>query len=730
MRLVAAAALVYLLVPGHPLAWLTGVPLGPLSLSCVVLVTLLVFAFWPTPPRAIPPLPGLGEGARGRGLLALALLATLIAAKLTLSWLAPAYGLPGWYYANGRFQGPPERSTAFRGPLATRRDQAIRFGADEFPVYFLNDSQRFNFFGPEAERRRNLPFSIRWQGFLYVPSDDDYSFWLTASGPATLALDGEQIAAVDAEGRDSAGATLPLRAGSHAVEIAYARRPPRSGDLKVEWEVDGRRQALGLPYLLAEPIDREGWQRDRVVGLAGLVVDGVFLASLGSAGIALVVARLWLALRRPDRRWPLVERSSLAAFLLLVFAHASLPQLGRVDKMVLLGGGQDWLTHETLARDILLNGPLMTLGKPLGEGRAFYAQPFYPYALAAMHWLVGEDQFGPTVLQLFGLGLAGVLLYFIAKRLFGTPAAVGTLLVFIGLRAWQLDWVARRLLSEGVYFVVLPAALLCLLRYLDGWRRADLLLAALFLGLSVVTRGPTLLYLPLVGVLVWMIMRREGATKRRALAAVGALLAVSLAIIGLVPLRNLVVAGQPALVASSGGVKLEKLHRPTPKVHLAEASGRWYAPFVRDVPTREVLEFMLQDPLGYAASYVPLAFYTLGYGAAIDESNVVVWPDLVLLNLLYVGTLVCSRRARSARASLLHAFIAVHFLTIVVFAPYDYDNRLVLPMYLPMAVFAGFALSSLAIRLAALRRRPGAVIGAASLGLAAEPAKRAREAHG
>ncbi|HYU17858.1 MAG TPA: glycosyltransferase family 39 protein [Chloroflexota bacterium] len=729
MRLVAAAALVYLLVPGHPLAWLTGVPLGPLSLSCVVLVSLLVFAFWPTPPRAIPPLPGLGEGARGRGLLALALLATLIAAKLTLSWLAPAYGLPGWYYANGRFQGPPERSTAFRGPLATRRDQAIRFGADEFPVYFLNDSQRFNFFGPEAERRRNLPFSIRWQGFLYVPSDDDYSFWLTASGPATLALDGEQIAAVDAEGRDSAGATLPLRAGSHAVEIAYARRPPRSGDLKVEWEVDGRRQALGLPYLLAEPIDREGWQRDRVVGLAGLVVDGVFLASLGSAGIALVVARLSLALRRPDRRWPLVERPILAAFLLLVFAHASLPQLGRVDKMVLLGGGQDWLTHETLARDILLNGPLMTLGKPLGEGRAFYAQPFYPYALAAMHWLVGEDQFGPTVLQLLGLGLAGVLLYFIAKRLFGTPAAVGTLLVFIGLRAWQLDWVARRLLSEGVYFVVLPAALLCLLRYLDGWRRADLLLAALFLGLSVVTRGPTLLYLPLVGVLVWMIMRREGATKRRALAAVGALLAVSLAIVGLVPLRNLVVAGQPALVASSGGVNLEKLHRPTPKVHLAEASGRWYAPFVRDVPTREVLEFMLQDPLGYAASYVPLAFYTLGYGAAIDESNVVVWPDLVLLNLLYVGTLVCSRRARTARTGLLHAFIAVHFITMVVFAPYDYDNRLVLPMYLPMAVFAGFAVSSFVIRLAGLRRRPE-VIGAASLGLVAEPTKRAREAHG
>jgi len=70
--------------------------------------------------------------------------------------------------------------------------------------------------------------------------------------------------------------------------------------------------------------------------------------------------------------------------------------------MTLLGGGQDWLTHESFARDILLNGPLMTLGKPLGEGRTFYAQPFYPYALAAMHWLTGEDQFGVVVVQLSG----------------------------------------------------------------------------------------------------------------------------------------------------------------------------------------------------------------------------------------------------------------------------------------------------------------------------------------
>ena len=115
----------------------------------------------------------------------------------------------------------------------------------------------------------------------------------------------------------------------------------------------------------------------------------------------------------------------LGAVVAAIFLSASVPRLDRVDKLELLGGGQDWLTHESFARDILIGGPLMTLGKPLGEGRTFYAQPFYPYALAAMHALTGEDQFGVLALQVFGSGVAGVLLYYLARRLFGTGGSLG-----------------------------------------------------------------------------------------------------------------------------------------------------------------------------------------------------------------------------------------------------------------------------------------------------------------
>ena len=145
-------------------------------------------------------------------------------------------------------------------------------------------------------------------------------------------------------------------------------------------------------------------------------------------------------------------------------------------------------------------------------------------------------------------------------------------------------------------------------------------------------------------------------------------------------------------------------------MRLGEAQRRPFAPFIQDAPTRETIEFVLQDPVGYAATYVPLALYTLGYGAAIEESLVAYWPDLMLLNLLYLAAMVALPAARTVRVGLLHAFILVHFATMVVFAPYDYENRLVLPMYLPIVVFAGATVAAAIVavraRVAAARRTP------------------------
>jgi hypothetical protein len=172
-------------------------------------------------------------------------------------------------------------------------------------------------------------------------------------------------------------------------------------------------------------------------------------------------------------------------------------------------------------------------------------------------------------------------------------------------------------------------------------------------------------------------------------------------IVALVPIRNYVVAGQPAVLASSGGVNLQKLHRPSNGVRLGFAQDRWFAPMIQDAPTRETIEFMMQDPAGYIWACLLLAAYTMGYGAAIEESLITVWPELILFNTLYLTAILLLAGARSVRACLLHAFVLIHFATMVIFVPYDYDNRLVLPMYLPIVVFGGYLLAEGAIRLTA-----------------------------
>jgi hypothetical protein len=172
-------------------------------------------------------------------------------------------------------------------------------------------------------------------------------------------------------------------------------------------------------------------------------------------------------------------------------------------------------------------------------------------------------------------------------------------------------------------------------------------------------------------------------------------------VIGLVPLRNQIVAGKPALTASSGGVNLQKLHRPSKQVRLAGADDDpLYNALGLDRPTRAVLEYARQEPLEYVRSYLPLAAYSLGFGFAlndlVDEQPVQLHPGLIGLDLLYLTALVAVPVARGTGAGLLHAYVAVHLLTMVVFAPYDYENRLVTPMYILVAVVGGGLLGQLA----------------------------------
>ena len=132
-----------------------------------------------------------------------------------------------------------------------------------------------------------------------------------------------------------------------------------------------------------------------------------------------------------------------------------------------------------------------------------------------------------------------------------------------------------------------------------------------------------------------------------------------------------------------------------------------------------------QDPLDYFRSYLPLAAYTLGLGSAInglvEEQPVQLHPDLLILNVMYLLAIFLVPGARTLDSGLLHSFIAVHFVTMVVYAPYDYENRLVMPMYLFEAVFAAAVLAHIGRLVTARLRRSSLYTRLPSFGVSSLP---------
>ena len=406
-----AAALIYLALPGHPLGWLSGLPLRPLGLAALVALALVLFAASPL--------------ARISRALPLFWLFTALATfKLAIAVAAPPYGLEASYYVKSEGSAVPERSTEFPTLAATRLDRELSFEADRFPLYFFNDNVRFNFYREDEPDRASLPFSAHWSGLLEIPAEGEYRFWLTVLGSARLSLpDVAPLSVQSSDQPQTAEQRLFLPRAARPIELDYARRASQPARLVVEWDPQGRRSVLAAPFIQVRPSLTPPSLAKPLLWVSHLL-DLLFLVGLGALSALLLRCRRATGLERPG----------LAIVMAVVFAYAALSSLDLHGRVVLLDGGADWLTYETYARDILLNGPLMTLGKALGKGRSFYFQPFYPYALAAAHWLTGEDLYGVIVLQVFGLCITAALSYGLAKRLFGWPSG----LLALGLYALGL----------------------------------------------------------------------------------------------------------------------------------------------------------------------------------------------------------------------------------------------------------------------------------------------------
>jgi hypothetical protein len=661
-RIAIALWLAYLVVPVDGWGLFSGRPLGALPLLVLSAVCWLAFA---------------GGSIAGPILMAAAL-AAKVALGLTL--IVP-HGFVARYYANASFAAPVERSLDSTDRSFTRIDPQLRFGvgdARDLPLEFFNDTQ-FNYYKDTEPDRATLPFSVVWSGVWRVEHDGPQMLYVRApSGAVDISFDAREPLHVDA--RDWRG-TVTLPAGQHRVLLEWSVPQGGARQFEAGHVIDAEERPFGGMEVTRRPAAGVALAADRTVRTVSSVFDALLVAWVLLATIVTLgaVYRDW---RRTGS-----DRNVLAIAWFVGLADAFVFAVPSFGRSVTLSGGDDWLTYETLARDIGLNGPLMTWGAPLGHGQPFYTQPLYPYFLAACHWLLGADLAGVYFVQRLLVALTVIVLWRTSARLFGGQVGCAALVTALFVAYEKVANWSGVLLSENLFvpLVCLWVFLLTRLMLEDDASIDDALVAGVVGGLATLTRQSLLLGWIVVVPMIALVTRGP----RRS--AVILVFVASLAgVTSLATIRNWVVARQVVLVASEGGVVLAQ-GNPVPADLIVTPEHRaQYARLGIDPLAQGVAEFARERPGAFVAGLWGKLCFVLGWsgpllpGASTSIFYIVVWLAAI------AGVMGLSRVATARPAVALLGFVIAltHLAVVVGFLPHVYGDRLILPFYVLIVPYA------------------------------------------
>ncbi|HEU0167228.1 MAG TPA: hypothetical protein VFS62_05595, partial [Chloroflexota bacterium] len=582
---------------------------------------------------------------------------------------------------------------------------SVDFGAGQAPAYLIND-RRLAFFLPGQPKRETLPVAFTAQAFVQGVGD----LHLASSAPITVTL-GPQTVFDSASTASQAGGVVltpkgprtydqmrsELKAAGYGgaqddatIAFIYQRTVQAGGwDVRVNapepqiltvsvtaQDVSTAALSLHLESLNWSPEPSSGWQRT-----LGRDLPWLDWATITLVALALVsaVRAGWRTLT-PSARLGYAVAGALAGVLTLPHIVDWYTQHGN---LLVLSGGNDWLSYEASARDIRGGSWLMLQGAALGHAAAFGPQVLYPFWLAGEHIVAGES---PQAIVLLQFVCIGVIVALVALSVLPRAAGIaGLIIVFAtGLAAAWFD-LAGYLLSENLLLLVL-AALLFVLSQQERLARRRLMLAGALMGLAVLARTTPWLAVPfLVAILCRASSRREWLANAFAFVLPIVLLA------SLIPLRNLVAAGSPKPLPDSVGVNavlgLVPPGRPElvtqPWLTLRNIAGTQIADSaeaVVDVPGEVV------HRAGLKAGYV------LGFPRTLSDGDVplVNWTVFMLWLLALPGLLM--RQSTLTKTCLALALTHAFILTLAV--PNVYYYRLLMPATVPLAIFDALSVAA------------------------------------
>ncbi len=181
----------------------------------------------------------------------------------------------------------------------------------------------------------------------------------------------------------------------------------------------------------------------------------------------------------------------------------------------------------------------------------FFRPPGYPYFLAGLYALSGQDPIVVRVVQML-IGLASCVLAFLFGRsVFGR--GVGLIVAALMSCYWIFIYFEGELLAPVLLIFLLLATLNVLARWLSRTTYTNTIATGVLLGLSALVRPNALVLAPIALVWIWWIARRRRDPGRFRVALLGLPLGVLLAIAP-ATIRNYVVAGDLVMITSNVGV--------------------------------------------------------------------------------------------------------------------------------------------------------------------------------
>jgi Dolichyl-phosphate-mannose-protein mannosyltransferase len=659
---------VYLALPVAGWGWLSGVPLSFLESGAIG----LVWWIW----------------ASNRQLPGWRVLTVLTLVKLLLGFVLVDRGFLAHYYANATWTPPVERSFDYHRADVTRRDTQLAFGGKnqpDLPLNFFNNS-RFNFYRRTDPQRDKLGYSVLWSGVFQTRSES-LTFYLAAAPGITgeMTVDDRTVGVLD--DRSESTGSFNVGAGWHRLVIRVAAPYGSGRRVEAGEVVDGFKRPFDRWNILPAP-----------VGVLRLTIDGVLQwLTRGLDGLVL----LWLAAMTVNRaRVDWRERRIVRLLWLGALAEALLYALPYARHVVILTGGDDWLSYEHLGRAIGLGDPLLSQPGPVrGQHAPFYYQPLYPYFIALMHLIFGDGLFGLMFVQRLLVAaavgaIAAMTQIFFDARTGLVALVLGGLFIYVTAGRWS-----AMLLGETLFTPLLACWAWLLARAAaDPLSSSRMVFAGVIGGLATLTRTSLFAAWPLV-LPVW-----SASLGRPRARSTTIILASMIAVIGLATLRNWVVSGTFVPVVSSFSINLaasnvsgRNVQRPP------ETRAVTYERLRVPMPMQRTAEFAVQQPGQFFDQLWRKGLYAVGFfdlsgfkgGAATGTA------------LLYVGmwsaAIVGLIRFLRSEAHHRWPIVAVpglaalsHLVVVILFFYPVYNDRLIVPMYPLLIPYAAFAVEPLA----------------------------------